>query len=97
MRGATPSRGRESRGLPRQRAAADYNDTLKEKFKHHPEVKRIARHRHLPKEIYSAAKRKRAMEGAAKRKVDTARKNHSVKGGIPFAHERKKGLVREDE
>ena len=36
----------------RQKAALQYSEALKKKFKHHPEVKRIARHRHLPKNIY---------------------------------------------
>ena len=33
----------------RQRASQNYADKLKQKFKHHPEIKRIARHRHVPK------------------------------------------------
>ena len=36
----------------RQKAALQYSEALKKKFKYHPEVKRIARHRHLPKNIY---------------------------------------------
>ena len=36
----------------RQKAALQYSEALKKKFKHHTEVKRIARHRHLPKNIY---------------------------------------------
>ena len=35
----------------RQRASQNYADKLKQKFKHHPEIKRIARHRHVPKVI----------------------------------------------
>ena len=39
----------------RQRAALNYNQKLKAKFKYHPQVSRIARHRHLPKVRYSCS------------------------------------------
>uniref|UniRef100_A0A672S3U7 Ddb1 and cul4 associated factor 13 n=1 Tax=Sinocyclocheilus grahami TaxID=75366 RepID=A0A672S3U7_SINGR len=35
----------------REKAAANYNKKLIEKFQHHPQVKRIARHRHLPRDV----------------------------------------------
>jgi len=37
---------------PREQAAVEYNAALKEKFGAHPQVKRIARHRQVPKHIY---------------------------------------------
>ena len=37
--------------LPREARAHDYQQKLKERFKEAPEVKRIARHRHLPKAV----------------------------------------------
>lgn len=37
---------------PREKTALEYNATLKEKFAAHPQVKRIARHRQVPKHIY---------------------------------------------
>lgn len=37
---------------PREKTAVEYNETLKEKFAAHPQVKRIARHRQVPKHIY---------------------------------------------
>ena len=52
---------------PRQAAAEQYAEKLKSRFKAHPEIGRIARHRHLPKEVYNARKEKRVMEQA---KVD---------------------------
>jgi hypothetical protein len=33
----------------REKHALQYADELKDRYKHHPEVKRIARHRHVPK------------------------------------------------
>ena len=35
----------------RQKAALEYSDKLKQKFKYHPQINRIARHRHVPKVI----------------------------------------------
>ena len=40
----------------RERAAMEYADELKRKYSGFPEIKRIARHRHLPKSIYHARK-----------------------------------------
>lgn len=52
----------------REKAANDYNQKLKEKFQYHPQVKRIARHRHLPKPIYSQIQEQRVMKEARRRK-----------------------------
>jgi hypothetical protein len=38
--------------LPREKQAHAYEEALKERFRHLPEVKRILRHRHLPTQIY---------------------------------------------
>lgn len=46
----------------------NYNQKLKEKFQHHPQIKRIARHRHLPKSIYCQIKEQRIMREARRRK-----------------------------
>jgi WD repeat and SOF domain-containing protein 1 len=48
----------------RQKAALDYNDKLKEKFANHPQVKRIVRHRHMPRTLYNQQKTLRIMLGA---------------------------------
>lgn len=52
----------------REKAAHDYNQKLKEKFQHYPQIKRIARHRHLPKSIYSQIQEQRVMKEARRRK-----------------------------
>ncbi|KAJ0065906.1 hypothetical protein NL108_000153, partial [Boleophthalmus pectinirostris] len=51
----------------RERAATNYNQKLKEKFQHHPQIKRIARHRHLPKTVYHQSKELRVMREARRR------------------------------
>lgn len=40
--------------LPRERHAHAYEEALKARYKHLPEVRRILRHRHLPSDIYKA-------------------------------------------
>ncbi|XP_005382008.1 PREDICTED: DDB1- and CUL4-associated factor 13 [Chinchilla lanigera] len=76
----------------RERAAQDYNQKLKEKFQHHPNIKRIARHRHLPKSIYSQIQEQRIMREARRRK-ELNRRKHSKPGSVPVVSERKKHVV----
>ncbi|KCV72407.1 hypothetical protein H696_01803 [Fonticula alba] len=76
----------------RERAALNYADTLRGRFKHMPEVRRIARHRHIPKAIHTAARTKREMKEAIQRKEDNMREN-SRSGSIPREAERKKNIV----
>ena len=38
--------------LPRERAKQEYSQALVQRYQHLPEVKRIVRHKHLPKPIY---------------------------------------------
>ena len=52
----------------RQRAATRQAAKLQHKFRHHPEVRRISRHRHVPKNIYRARQEKHAMLSSRKRK-----------------------------
>lgn len=35
--------------VPREEKKLDYLDTLKRRYQHMPEIKRIAKHRHVPK------------------------------------------------
>lgn len=52
----------------RERMAFQYQDKLKERFAQHPQVRRIARHRHVPKHIYNAQREKHVMVVSRKRK-----------------------------
>ena len=38
--------------LPRERSKQEYSQALVQRYQHLPEVKRIVRHKHLPKPIY---------------------------------------------
>nr|CAG4640808.1 EOG090X04WU [Eulimnadia texana] len=52
----------------REKMALNVNAKLKEKFGNHPEVKRIARHRHVPKHVYNARNELQASRQSQKRK-----------------------------
>lgn len=51
---------------PKAREKLDYQEKLKRKFGHMPQVRRIARHRHVPVFILNARKKKKVMLAAAK-------------------------------
>ncbi|KAM7292824.1 DDB1- and CUL4-associated factor 13 [Ixodes scapularis] len=80
----------------REKMAFQYQAKLKEKFAQHPQVKRIARHRHVPKHIYNAQQEKRTMLEARKRK-EANRRAHSRPGTVPYKSERAKHVVREEQ
>lgn len=81
---------------PRERTALHYADALKDKFANHPQIKRIARHRHVPKHVYNAQKELRIIKEKNKRK-EANRRAHSKKGAVPHISERRKHIVKEDE
>ncbi|KAK9474624.1 WD40-repeat-containing domain protein [Dipodascopsis tothii] len=76
----------------RERSKLEYDAALKERYKHMPEIRRIARHRHVPKAIKTATATKRVEIESIKRKEDNVRK-HSKKGAVPFQKEREKHII----
>mmetsp|Transcript_729 Transcript_729/g.2165 ORF Transcript_729/g.2165 Transcript_729/m.2165 type:complete len:450 (-) Transcript_729:146-1495(-) len=88
----------EQRGtlLPRERQKAAYDKALVERYKHLPEVGRIARHRHLPTAIYKAGKQRREIiDNDAKKQ--RRRIAHSAPGTHKVKPARKKKIVAEQE
>eukprot|EP00111_Clytia_hemisphaerica_P005655 TCONS_00016425-protein len=81
---------------PRQRRAMKYNQKLKDQYQHHPEVKKIMKHRHLPKLVYKIAKEKKVMLDSLKRKEENVQL-HTKAGSVPKVAERKKHIVRVQE
>ena len=55
---------------PREKASLNYSEALKEKFASHPQVRRIARHRQVPKHIFNAQKEQRTIRERQKRKYE---------------------------
>lgn len=80
---------------PRERVAFNYQEKLKEKFAAHPQIKRIARHRQVPKHVLNAQRKMRAIKNKEKVKEANIRK-HSKPGKLPFVSEKKKPVLRED-
>lgn len=66
---------REGIKSARQRQALEYNNTLVERFAHMPEVRRIRRHRHIPKVVKKAGAIKAEELAAIKRREENERKH----------------------
>lgn len=92
------ARASEQMGLlkERQRTAINYSEKLKEKFQHHPQIKRIARHKHVPKHVLNAQKEHRVIKESQKRK-EANRRAHSKPGSVPYVSERDKHVIEEKE
>ncbi|WRX13755.1 WD40 repeat - like 10 [Theobroma cacao] len=82
--------------LPREKKKHEYLEAVKNRYKHLPEVKRIVRHRHLPKPIYKAANLRRTMIEAERRK-EQRRKAHSAPGSVVTESIRKRRIIKEVE
>ncbi len=80
----------------REKSALDYANKLKDKYGHHPQVSRIARHKHVPKHVRNNAKQIADQKASKKRKEANVRK-HSKPGTVPHVSERQKHLIKEHE
>lgn len=81
---------------PREQVSLSYGEKLKAKFAHHPDIKRISRHRHVPRHVFNAKRQKHLIISSQKRREDNRRKN-SKPGTVPIVPETVKHVVREDE
>ena len=50
--------------LPREKKKLAYDKALVERYKHMPEIKRIARHRHLPTAIFKVSVRQNSLSAS---------------------------------
>ncbi|KAH6885896.1 WD40-repeat-containing domain protein [Thelonectria olida] len=69
---------REGMKSTRQRQALEYNDALVQRFEHMPEIRRIKRHRHVPKVLKKAGEIKADEIKSLKRREENERR-HSKK------------------
>ena len=76
----------------REKASLRYSNKLRRKFRYHPQVRRIARHRHVPKMIYKASQEKRIMLASRRRKLRNVIR-HSKPGTVKQVAERTKHIV----
>lgn len=78
--------------MARERQSLEYNEALKVRYKHMPEIRRIRRHRHLPKQVKKASEIKAEEIKALKRRAENE-KRHSKPGSIKTPHEREKMVL----
>lgn len=81
---------------PREKFAFSYNEAIKERFAAHPQIKRIARHRQVPKYVYNEARNLRLQINRLKRKESNRRVN-SKPDTVPFVAELKTKVIKEEE
>lgn len=75
-----------------QRQKLEYSEALKERYKHMPEIRRIARHRHVPKQIKKAGEIKGEELKAIRRREENERR-HTKKGTVRRKAEREKMVL----
>jgi len=73
--------------LPREAAKSQYSEALVARHKHLPELKRLARHQHVPRAILSAKRRKEVMRKSEQRKEANRRKHGDGSSGKKPARE----------
>lgn len=74
------------------RQKLQYDEALKERYKHMPEIKRIARHRHVPQQVKKAGEIKNEELKAIKRREENERR-HTKKGKVRRQAEREKMVL----
>lgn len=80
---------------PREEQSANYSQRLVQRYKHAKQIRRLVKHKHLPKNVYKQVKRKRVMTGADMRREQN-RIRHS-KGTLEKEPEKDKPVVKEIE
>lgn len=76
----------------KQRQSLEYNEAIKQRYSHMPEIKRIARHRHIPKVVKKAGEIKSEELKAIKRREENERK-HTKKQHEKRKSEREKMVL----
>ena len=76
----------------REKIALNYSAKLRHQYRFHPVIRRIARHRHVPKMIYKAQKEKQVILVSQKRKQENVIR-HSKKGSVTIKPQRQRSIV----
>ena len=76
----------------KQRQSIEYNQALVRRYAHMPEIRRIRRHRHVPKTVKKAGEIKAEELKSLRRKEENVRR-HSRKGTMPRQSEREKMVL----
>lgn len=83
---------REGIKSARQRQALEYNDALTKRYEHMPEIRKIKRHRHVPKVVKKAGEIKKQEEKSIKKREENERR-HSKKQFERRKSEREKMIL----
>lgn len=86
---------REGVKSAKQRQSLEYNEALKKRYEHMPEIRRIKRHRHIPKVVKKAGEIKGEELKSIKRKQENERK-HTKKQFTKRRSEREKMVLAAD-
>ncbi|KAI3381010.1 hypothetical protein SNEBB_005002 [Seison nebaliae] len=78
----------------RQRNMMNYNNELKSTYGNHPQIKRILRHRHLPKQVRQAANEHSIIKQSQKRKQENVRNHMKYKKESEREKEKEKHVVK---
>jgi WD repeat and SOF domain-containing protein 1 len=78
--------------LPREQEAIWYRERLKKKFRFVPEMRRLLKHRHLPRYLYSIKRQKHVMEQSKWRKSQNVQA-HTKAENLKIEQDKKKVVV----
>jgi WD repeat and SOF domain-containing protein 1 len=78
---------------PREEQKLEYSQALVERYKHLPEIRRIHRHRQIPKAVFQALKVRMEMKKASKKREENRRKHSKKAAEEPRLVERKRHVV----
>lgn len=81
--------------LPRERKKHEYDEAVKNRYKHLGDIKRIVRHKHEPKAVYNAHILRRTMI-EAERKKDERRRAHSGPSSVQKKPLRQRKIIKEE-
>ena len=76
----------------RQKAKLEYDQALVKRYSHMPEIRRIRRHRHVPKTVKKAGEIKKEELAAIKRREENVRK-HTKKNALPPRNSEREKMV----
>ncbi|KAK0415723.1 hypothetical protein QR680_012085 [Steinernema hermaphroditum] len=79
--------------LHREKAAMAYNERLRDNFKNHPEIRRIERHRQVPKYMHALKKEHTIIRQSQKRKQEN-RRRHAKEGEFEDVPVREKSIIK---
>ena len=79
--------------MPSERRKLDHSAKLIQKFQHLPEIRRIVRHRHVPKLIHKLRQTKHEMKMNEDRKERNRRKRTRADKLTPLVRARKQNVV----